>query len=240
MSNKLNILTLLILILNTFSIFSQKNEWCGLKLDLNNIETRKDSFLIKQHKKVVGYWVWDVKKQAKTITIKDISVLEGMVEETFTLTLNMDKLHTSKVDMNMRYGSNILNVNLERKSINDLKATYHQKGKTPFNIKIDTTYSKNVVLRPALFGLIPTINNFRTLNTTVETFFLSSGKSGKMNLKYLGTETVKVPIGEFNTYKLEFVGDNQLSNTIYVSKSKPHRIVKVKVIGQPLTIELSK
>jgi len=219
---------------------SQNNLWSNYKLDINRIETKRDSFQMKQNGKVVGYWIWETKKEVNNLKIKDISVLTGMVEEEFDLTFNINKKVTTSVKMNMKYNSNTLDVNLNRNSARDLKAEYSQKGEKLFNIKVDTTYTKDVLLRPALLGVLPFIQNIKKVDCKIETFFLSFGKSATMHLKYLGEEKIKVPAGEYNTYKLDFKGENQLSNNIYITDSKPYRIVKVEIIGQPLIIELVK
>jgi hypothetical protein len=88
--------------------------------------------------------------------------------------------------------------------------------------------------------LLPAINNYENLNESIETFFMDSGKTATMNLKYLGEEEVTVKAGKFNTYKLSFEGEKQISNIIYLRKDYPRRIIKVEVVGQPLTIELVK
>ncbi|MCB0455641.1 MAG: hypothetical protein KDC62_09650 [Aequorivita sp.] len=219
---------------------AQQNEWPWITINLNQIETRKDSFLIKQNGKEAGYWIWETYRTGDSLNIKDVSVLTDVVQEKFTLHFNLKKMLAEQVDMTMQHQSNSLNVDISRQSPRNLKAHYVRKGNNPLNHTIDTTYTKNVVLRPVVFGLLPAIISPKNTNRTIETFFLSSGSSAMMQLEYVEESEIEVPAGKFNTYKYRFSGEKQLSNMIYISQTKPYRIIKVEVIGQPLTIELVK
>jgi len=219
----------------SINAFSQNSYWLGQEVNLKNLETRKDSFHMIQNNKVVGYWIWETQMNDKEIIFKDVSVLTDLVNEEFILKLDRQKLNTTNIDMILSTSKNKLKVDLSRTTSKDLKANYNLNGNSKI---IDSTFAKNVILRPAIFGLLHTILDYKSLDESIETFFLSSGKFATMQLKYIGEEEVMVATGKFSTYKLSFEGKNQLSNIIYIKKEFPRRIVKVELIGQPLTIEL--
>jgi hypothetical protein len=228
------------ILLLTFYInsFSQESIWLNKKVDLKNLETRKDSFNMIQDNKVVGYWIWETQKNDNEIVFKDESVLTGVINETFVMKLNKHNLNAFFVDMKMWTATDTLKVDIDSQTNKDINANFNLSGKRSRITKIDTTYSKNIILRPEIFGLFPTIIDFKSLDESIETFFLSSGIVSTMQLKYIGEEKVTVSAGTFETYKISFQGEKQVSNIIYIKKDFPRRIVKVEVISQPLTIEL--
>lgn len=222
------------------NLFSQESKWLNKKVNLENLETRIDSFNMMQDNKVVGYWIWETQNNDNEIVFKDESVLTGVVNEKIVLKLNKQKLNSVFVDMKMWTSTDTLKVAVKRITNKDLKASFDLKGKINRNISIDTLYTKNTILRPEILGLLPTLSSYKSLDESIETFFLSSGRVATMHLKYIGGEEVTVSAGTFNTFKLSFQGEKQVSNIIYIKKEIPRRIVKVEVIGQPLTIELAK
>lgn len=72
---------------------------------------------------------------------------------------------------------------------------------------------------------------------TVPVFSAQSGSAVNQTFRVTGTETVTVPAGTFETYKVEFSGGPQ-SGTLYVRQELPHVVVKQEVAGQPVSIEL--
>lgn len=222
------------------SVFSQNEQWLEFDINLDHIQTRKDSFHMIVNDKVVGYWIWDTSKDAAHITFRDISVMTNVVEENFTLTMDTKSMQSREVDMVMTAGANQLKLNASRKSNKHLKADLEVSGATNRKISIDTTYASKVILRPEIFGLIPSITDYKNINKNINAFFMSNARIANMNLSYLGDEKIEVEAGEFDTYKIAFKGQGQVSNIIYIKKEFPRRIVKVDIIGQPLTIELTK
>jgi hypothetical protein len=52
-----------------------------------------------------------------------------------------------------------------------------------------------------------------------------------------GQETVEVPAGEFETYRLAVSGP-RASMTVWVTRTDPHIVVKREMAGQPVQIVL--
>lgn len=218
--------------------YSQNGEWPNGEIDLSKIETRKDSFVMKQNGQVKGYWIWKTMIQQDEIIFNDISVLDSVVEEQIKMVYNKNEFVTKKVTLGMKTKAFELNANLTRKSNKDLKADYIISGEISRSKLIDTIYPSTVILRPEIFGLLSGWSNFENLDITLNCYFLSTTTITSMNLKYIGYEQVKVPAGNFDTHKIKFSGDNVTSNIIYVNKNIPHNIVRVDVIDQPLQMLL--
>lgn len=68
-------------------------------------------------------------------------------------------------------------------------------------------------------------------------FNARSASAVNQTFRVTGTESVAVPAGTFQTYKVEFSGGEQ-SGTVYVRQELPHIAVKQEFAGQPISIEL--
>lgn len=235
-----NLYVIALILMISLKSYCQQNMWLGQPIHLDNIEVRKDSFDIRLNNKVSGYWIWETQKNKRDIIFKDISVLTGIVNEKLTFKLDKKKLDTASVDMSMYTRLDTLKVDLSRNTKRDIKANLHFKGRINKTMHVDSLYAKNVILRLEIFALLPAVTNYKGLNESLDTFFLNTGTVARMNLKYLKEEIVQVKAGTFNTYKIAFQAEGQTSNIIYINKELPHRIIKVELIGQPLTMELVK
>jgi zinc protease len=66
---------------------------------------------------------------------------------------------------------------------------------------------------------------------------LAGGTVHPMTAAVAGQETVEVPAGTFETYRLELSGGQQ-PMTVWVTRDDPHVVVKREIVGQPVSIEL--
>jgi zinc protease len=64
----------------------------------------------------------------------------------------------------------------------------------------------------------------------------TGGTVQPMTAKVAGEETVTVPAGEFETYRLDLEG--QQAMTVWVTKTAPHLVVKRNIVGQPVEMVL--
>jgi hypothetical protein len=66
---------------------------------------------------------------------------------------------------------------------------------------------------------------------------LSSGEGTvkTYTLKVTGTESVTVPAGTVETYKVEMSGGQQ-PVTMYITTAAPHQVMKITVAGAPIEV----
>jgi hypothetical protein len=72
---------------------------------------------------------------------------------------------------------------------------------------------------------------------SVNVFESSEGAAKPYTLKVSGTESVTVPAGTFDTFKVESSGGAQ-PFVFYVTRETPRRLVKIAIVGQPVSFEL--
>jgi zinc protease len=72
---------------------------------------------------------------------------------------------------------------------------------------------------------------------TVPVFDGQSGRAANITFTVAGTETVTVPAGTFETYRIEVSG-GQVPMVLFVTQDAPHTAVKQEFVGQPVVAEL--
>jgi zinc protease len=72
---------------------------------------------------------------------------------------------------------------------------------------------------------------------TLPIFNPRSGSVTPVTLTVSGSESVTVPAGTFDTWKVDIAGGDN-ATTVWVRKDAPHYVVKQTVAGQPVSIEL--
>ncbi|MDQ3522430.1 MAG: insulinase family protein, partial [Gemmatimonadota bacterium] len=105
----------------------------------------------------------------------------------------------------------------------------------------DKTFNTEVVGGTLLPGMdeyvlaVADLQPGRTL--TLPVFSAQTGAVVNHTVRVTGTESVTVPAGTFQTYRLESTGGQQ-SFTVFVRQELPHIVVKQEFVGQPVALEL--
>ena len=81
------------------------------------------------------------------------------------------------------------------------------------------------------------VTDFEDAGEMTLSVLTSAGAVQPMTLTVAGEETVEVPAGTFETYRLDLSG--QQPQTVWVTKADPHIVVKREVVGQPASIVLT-
>ena len=114
-----------------------------------------------------------------------------------------------------------------------------QPGGGPRTITIDTTTAAGAIDDNAMPFLIPALplEVGKTFNLNV--FSSGEGTTKVVTIKVAGRESVTVPAGTFQAYRLEISG-MQLPIVMHVSADSPRRLLRVAPTGAPLVFQLVK
>lgn len=227
---------LIILVVCVQTTNAQK--WIGFKLDKTQLITQKDSFNIVNlaHQKI-GSMVLETKLDDSKYIMSDISILDGMVKEESKYIFNRKSLSLEEFNMKFEQGQMVVNSNLTWNG-KYAKGKYEMKrGTASKKIEVDTTFNSKLIDRGEVFAFIQALPLKVGLKANFPVLAQPNYEVWDMTLEIVSETVCKVPAGEFETYKIDFLGD-KVSNTIYVTKNSPHRIVKVDVIGQLMEIVL--
>jgi hypothetical protein len=104
------------------------------------------------------------------------------------------------------------------------------------SIVVDTTVPSGAVDDNLLQGLLHTLPLAAGKSFTVPLFASGDGVSKEVTITVAGDQTVTVPAGTFETWRLEVTG-GQVPVSFWVSKKDP-RVVKLGFAGAPLSFEL--
>jgi hypothetical protein len=86
------------------------------------------------------------------------------------------------------------------------------------------------------FGTAMAVTDFGAVNELTVNVLTGAGAIQAMTVTVDGEETIEVPAGTFETYRLRQGG--QAPMTVWVTKSAPHIVVKRELAAQPVSIVL--
>lgn len=106
-------------------------------------------------------------------------------------------------------------------------------------ITIDTTIIAGTIDDNLIMTLLPLLPWTANATFTVPVFLSGKGETHPLTLAARATETLTVPAGTFEVYRVEMAG-GPAPVAMYVTTTAPHRLVKVAPQGAPLEFVLAK
>jgi hypothetical protein len=106
----------------------------------------------------------------------------------------------------------------------------------PKTVDVDAEVPAGAIDDNAITPLVAAMKWAPSAKFTIAAFQGGKGAAGQLTLAVTGEEKVKVPLGEFDAYKVDFLG-GEAPVTLFVTKAKPYKIIKIVPAGMPITIE---
>lgn len=106
-------------------------------------------------------------------------------------------------------------------------------------VAIDTTIAAGAIDDNLITALLPAMAWAPAATFTLPVFLSGKGYVQSITLTATSTETLTVPAGTFEVYRVEMAG-GQAPVAMYVTTAVPHRLVKVAPQGAPLEFVLAK
>jgi hypothetical protein len=103
---------------------------------------------------------------------------------------------------------------------------------------IDMAISPEVISDDAVIALVPALDLGDAFSITFKTFDVTPGEIVPTVAKVTGRETVTVPAGTFETYRVD-VQQKTLS-TMFVTVATPHRLVLARVNDGQIELRLAR
>jgi hypothetical protein len=104
---------------------------------------------------------------------------------------------------------------------------------------IDTTVVAGAIDDNLITALLPAMDWSPSASFTVPVFLSGKGYVQSLTLTVRGTETMTVPAGTFEVYRIDLSG-GQAPVAMYVTTAAPRRLVKVAPQGAPIEFVLAK
>ena len=104
---------------------------------------------------------------------------------------------------------------------------------------VDTVLPPGTLDEDAVAFAVPAFPLEAGKSFTVSFYSPSDGTVKALTFKVGALESVVVPAGTFQAYRIAVTG-SRVPFTVYVSAAAPRRVVKTEYLGQPLIVELVK
>ena len=106
-------------------------------------------------------------------------------------------------------------------------------------ITIDTTVAAGTIDDNLITALLPAFPWTPTAQFAIPVFLSGKGETQMVALAVKATESITVPAGTFDVYRVELAGAST-PVAMYITTTPPHRLVKVAPQGTPLEFVLAK
>jgi hypothetical protein len=108
----------------------------------------------------------------------------------------------------------------------------------PRVVEVDTTVAEGTLDASAFQPLVPALPLAEGATFSVPVFEPAEKRTRTLAVKVTAGSELAVPAGNFSVYRIEVSGTPQ-PFVFYVTREAPRRLVKIEIVGQPLTFELA-
>lgn len=210
----------------------------AVAFDLSRLAARRDSFAIRVQGNDFGYQVNSLEVTSEGYTYRESTRIGGFVEQDTEAHLDRSGAFVSgsqrgriqgaesKVDLAVSDGR-------IRGSV-VVPATPMGPGRT---VDVDAEFPPGTLESHALSALLPALPWGAGARWEFRVIDPAEGTTNPVTLAVSGTETVTVPAGTFEVYRVEMTAGGT-AMTLYITTSAPHRPVKMAPAGQPVEFVL--
>lgn len=210
----------------------------SLDLDMSKLVPRRDSFTILVQGNPLGFQSSALEKTSDgwryDETFQLATIMQGRTELLFS-----DKLEMKSVKGDGKFQGQAMKTAVEYAG-GRAKGSAMVPGPAGIETKnVDTEVPAGVLDDNALQALVPALRWAQGAKWTLPVFSSSQGTVQQITLAVTGKESVTVPAGTFETYKVDVTGGQQ-PQVFYVATGAPHRLVKLTTVGAPIEAVLTK
>ncbi|WP_286829085.1 MULTISPECIES: hypothetical protein [Kordiimonas] len=180
---------------------------------------------------------WEVKNGH--YRIHDRSEMQPNILETAEALIDRDSLLPEMLSIDFTIGANRMDIDAawqNGQATGQLVTTRDgQQQARP----IADDASQVAPLRLAVIGLVAALPLGPDFKVTLPWFNSMANRTEQVTLEVTGEQMVETPAGTFDSWQVAIKGGTP-ENIAYVSKTRPQRIVRIDVVGQPMHFLLTK
>lgn len=205
-----------------------------LPVALNLLPPSRDSFAIRIQGNQLGWSATTVEDTPEGKRLTERTNIGGFVEQQTTVDIAKDgamlkvrqsgKTQGQPTSIELDYGAGRV-----KGTANTLAAD------GPKSIAVDTAVLAGTIDDNAIQGLLPALPWTASSNWSFNVFSGGQNESRIVTLKVIGTETVTLPGGPTEAFKVEMSGGWQ-GAMFWVTTAAPHRLVKISIANTPVEI----
>ncbi|HEX9703863.1 MAG TPA: pitrilysin family protein [Gemmatimonadales bacterium] len=209
-----------------------------LALDPTQLVARTDSFRVLFQGNPMGVQVGTLRRTADSMVYSETMSMGPAGQQQTTVVLDPADLSMRQVDQTSAFGAQRGEVHLQY-AAGRVKgnATVPQRTGPPKAFTVDTVLAPGTIDDNALGVLVPALPLAAGSTLSVSAFSSGTGGVKVYTLKVGAPESVTVPAGTFQAYRIDITG-GQAPIQMFVSTDTPRRVIKIAPVGAPLVFEL--
>ena len=205
----------------------------SLDIDRARIAAASDSFAVLVQGQNFGYQVSSLERDGDGWVYRERSQLATVIQQTTEVRFGAD-LAMRAVTQSGRYqGAELkLDVRYANGRVRGEGVTPGAAGMQPVNYT-DVEVPAGTIDDNAVQGLLPYFKWAPGVTVNISVFASGKGVVGVSTYQVMGEETITIPMGTVETYRVSFTG-GEAPGTFWIEKAPAHRVMKFGPVGQPV------
>ncbi len=208
-------------------------------LNFAKLEARRDSFVVMVQGNALGSSVYALESTTNGWMLREsTNVMNGMMLQSTALQTDAKFNPKSMLQSGTMQGQALKS----EIAFSGAHATGNAMSMTttgPQSVVVDATLPLGTINADAMVFVLPLLAWAEKSVFTLNTFNAGKGTIDANVFTVVGSETVTVPAGTFETWKVEQKMP-MATVTLFISKDAAHRLVKIAPSGQPVELVLAK
>lgn len=225
----------------TLAVEDLKPKAEAVTFDPAQLVAGRDSFQVLVQGNPFGYMTAELARHPDSLVYTEETVIAavGLSQKT-VLRLDPKTLAVLSVERTGRgAGQNLeTRVTYQGGRVRGRAQTPDPRAGTPRVVEVDTTVEEGTVDASAFQPLVAALPLAEGASFSIRVFEPAEGRTRVLSVKVAGASDLAVPAGNFAVYRVEVSGTPQ-PFVFYVTREAPRRLVKIEIVGQPLTFELT-
>jgi zinc protease len=210
----------------------------ALDVDASKLVARTDSFTVMVQGNPLGWRKTVLERAGSGFRFAQEMQISTAIQQSLVLLFN-DKLQMESVKQMGKVQGMDVNVDVAYANGRAKGSSTTPTATGPKTIAIDTMLPAGAIDDNLLQAVMPALRWTPTSKWTVQAFSSATGAVQQLTLAVAGKESVTVPAGTFDAYRVDLSGGER-GTTFYVSVAEPHRVLKISPVGAPIEFVLAK
>lgn len=215
---------------------ADENRWQQL-MDMDRADMRTFSMRMINDGSEAGGMTYGWRREGNTYVISDRTEMQPNILETAKGVIDAKTFLpvSNKIDFAVGDSRNIFDV-AWNEGARSGTVNINQEGQAPRTVDVSDPNHPESIIRLSIFGVIAAMPLAEDFSVDVPWYNTLSNSIETVTLAHVGFETVETPAGTFETHKVH-IQNGTPENMVYVTRSLPHQVVRIDVLGRPMHFE---
>ena len=215
-------------------------EAVAVEFDAAQITARKDSFQVVLQGNPIGSMTLEITEEGNELVIRqEMAIAMAGMQQEATIRLDRASLSILSRDESGTMMGQSMETHLKYEGGRVTGTAQSPQPGGVKSVEVDTAFAEGTVDSEALEALLFALPLAEGASITVSAFDAAEGTVKPITIKVAGVEDVTVPAGTFSAFKVDVTGGEE-PMTVWITQEAPRRVVKLELIGQPVSMELVK